>query len=114
MVHHGNACADPWGQMIEELVMAVLMSIAFALPVFYICELHGSFLLVWLVWLVSLADGIGALSALRASAQRGVMCLGSEGLIAFCLPCVCSTLMCSSCSNLSILIIHAVQTHSRC
>lgn len=40
--------------------MAVLMSIAFALPVFYICDLHGSFFLVWLVWLVSLADGIGA------------------------------------------------------
>ena len=41
-------------------MMAVLMSIAFALPVFYICDLHGSFFLVWLVWLVSLADGIGA------------------------------------------------------
>lgn len=40
--------------------MAVLMSIAFALPVFYICDLHGSFFLVWLTWLVSLADGIGA------------------------------------------------------
>jgi len=40
--------------------MAVLMSIAFALPVYYICDLHGSFFLVWLVWLVSLADGIGA------------------------------------------------------
>ncbi len=46
--------------MIEELLMAVLMSIAFALPVYYICDLHGSFFLVWLVWLVSLADGIGA------------------------------------------------------
>lgn len=46
--------------MVEELLMAVLMSIAFALPVFYICDLHGSFFLVWLVWLVSLADGIGA------------------------------------------------------
>ncbi len=114
MVHRGNACADPWGQMIEELVMAVLMSIAFALPVFYICELHGSFFLVWLVWLVSLADGIGALSASSANAQREVMCLGSEGLIAFCLPCVFSTFMCSSCSNPSILIIYAVQTHSRC
>ncbi|KAK9845354.1 hypothetical protein WJX81_004187 [Elliptochloris bilobata] len=45
-------------KMIEELVMAVLMSIAFALPVYYICDLHGSFFLVWLIWLVSLADGI--------------------------------------------------------
>lgn len=55
--------------------MAVLMSIAFALPVFYICELHGSFFLVWLVWLVSLADGIGALFVSSANAQREVMCL---------------------------------------
>lgn len=47
--------------------MALLMSIAFALPVFYICELHGSFFLVWLVWLVSLADGIGAL---RTSCEK--------------------------------------------
>ena len=94
--------------------MAVLMSIAFALPVFYICELHGSFFLVWLVWLVSLADGIGALSGFSANAQREGMCLGSEGLVAFCLPCVFSAFMCPSCSNLSIYIVHAVQTHSRC
>ncbi len=45
--------------MIEELFMAFLMSIAFSLPVFYLCKLQGSFFIVWLVWLVSLADGIG-------------------------------------------------------
>ena len=55
--------------------MAVLMSIAFALPVFYICDLHGSFFLVWLVWLVSLADGIGA----PVAAVRCMIC-GSKPL----------------------------------
>lgn len=45
--------------MIEELFMAFLMSIAFSLPVYYLCKLQGSFFIVWLVWLVSLADGIG-------------------------------------------------------
>ncbi len=49
-----------WLQMIEELFMAFLMSIAFSLPVFYLCKLQGSFFIVWLVWLVSLSDGIGA------------------------------------------------------
>ena len=52
--------------------MAVLMSIAFALPVFYICDLHGSFFLVWLVWLVSLADGIGAPVAAVLHSMGGV------------------------------------------
>lgn len=47
-------------QMIEEMSMAVAMSVAFALPVYYFCELQGSFFVVWLVWLISLADGIGA------------------------------------------------------
>jgi len=51
----GREPSGAGAQMIEELVMAVLMSIAFALPVYYICDLHGSFFLVWLVWLVSLA-----------------------------------------------------------
>ncbi|KAK9906864.1 hypothetical protein WJX75_009364 [Coccomyxa subellipsoidea] len=45
-------------KMIEELFMAFLMSIAFSLPVYYLCKLQGSFFIVWLVWLVSLADGI--------------------------------------------------------
>ena len=39
--------------------MGVLMSVAFAIPTYYFCELQGSFFVVWLVWLVSLADGIG-------------------------------------------------------
>jgi len=45
--------------MIEEMSMAVAMSVVFALPTYYFCELQGSFFVVWLVWLVSLADGIG-------------------------------------------------------
>ena len=46
-------------QMIEELVMATMMSIAFSLPTWYLCQLKGSFFIWWLTWLVSLADGIG-------------------------------------------------------
>lgn len=46
-------------QMIEELSMAVAMSVCFALPTFYFCKLQGSFFVFWLVWLISLADGIG-------------------------------------------------------
>ena len=49
----------PVVQMIEELSLGVLMSVAFAIPTYYFCELQGSFFVVWLVWLVSLADGIG-------------------------------------------------------
>lgn len=39
-------------------MLAVAMSVAFALPVYYLCQLRGSFFLVWLAWLVSLSDGI--------------------------------------------------------
>ena len=39
--------------------MAVLMSVAFALPVYYLCQMGGSFFVFWLAWLISLADGIG-------------------------------------------------------
>lgn len=46
-------------QMIEELFMAILMSVAFALPVYYLCQMQGSFFVFWLAWLISLADGIG-------------------------------------------------------
>ena len=46
-------------QMIEELFMAVLMSVAFTLPVYYLCQMQGSFFVFWLAWLISLADGIG-------------------------------------------------------
>ena len=45
--------------MIEELFMAILMSVAFALPVYYLCQMQGSFFVFWLAWLISLADGIG-------------------------------------------------------
>ena len=46
-------------QMVEELTMAVLMSVGFAVPVFYACQMQGSFFVFWLSWLISLADGIG-------------------------------------------------------
>lgn len=39
--------------------MAILMSVAFALPVYYLCQMQGSFFVFWLAWLISLADGIG-------------------------------------------------------
>ena len=40
--------------------MAVMMSVAFSVPSWYLCQLKGSFFIWWLTWLVSLADGIGA------------------------------------------------------
>ena len=46
-------------QMVEELTMAVLMSVGFAVPVFYACQMQGSFFVFLLSWLISLADGIG-------------------------------------------------------
>ena len=52
-----DAC--DWLQMVEELFMAVGMSVVFALPVYYLCQLQGSFFVFWLAWLISLADGIG-------------------------------------------------------
>lgn len=48
------------GQMVEELVMATMMSVVFSLPTWYLCQLKGSIIIWWLAWLVSLADGIGA------------------------------------------------------
>ncbi|CAK0786885.1 hypothetical protein CVIRNUC_010099 [Coccomyxa viridis] len=45
-------------KMVEELTMAVLMSVGFAVPVFYACQMQGSFFVFWLSWLISLADGI--------------------------------------------------------
>ena len=39
--------------------MAIAMSVAFSIPTYYFCELQGSFFVVWLVWLASLAVGIG-------------------------------------------------------
>ena len=46
--------------MVEELIMATLMAVAFSLPTWYLCQLKGSFFVWWLTYLISLADGIGA------------------------------------------------------
>lgn len=43
--------------------MAILMSVAFTLPVYYLCQMQGSFFVFWLAWLISLADGIGEVQA---------------------------------------------------
>ena len=40
--------------------MAIMMSVVFSLPTWYLCQLKGSIIIWWLAWLVSLADGIGA------------------------------------------------------
>ena len=48
-------------QMIEELFLALIMSLVFALPAWYLCIFQGNFAVFWLAWLLSLADGIGAL-----------------------------------------------------
>lgn len=39
--------------------MAVLMSLVFAVATFFLCKARGSFALFWLIYAVSLADGIG-------------------------------------------------------
>ena len=46
-------------QMIEEITMAVLMSIVFAIATYFLCEVRGSFALFWLIYTISLSDGIG-------------------------------------------------------
>ena len=52
--------------------MAILMSVAFALPVYYLCQMQGSFFVFWLAWLISLADGIG-----ESQAALSTSCLPS-------------------------------------
>lgn len=48
--------------MIEELFLALVMSLVFAIPAWYLCLFAGNFAVFWLAWLLSLADGIGAQS----------------------------------------------------
>lgn len=48
--------------MIEELFLALVMSLVFAVPAWYLCLFAGNFAVFWLAWLLSLADGIGAQS----------------------------------------------------
>ena len=55
--------------MIEEMLMALMMSLAFALPAWYLCQFAGNFAVFWLAWLLSLADGVGA--PLPPSPQAG-------------------------------------------
>ena len=50
--------------------MAILMSVAFALPVYYLCQMQGSFFVFWLAWLISLADGIGECLAQHLPSQH--------------------------------------------
>lgn len=47
--------------------MALLMSVGFAVPVFYLCQMQGSFIVFWLAWLISLSDGIGESTLLGMS-----------------------------------------------
>lgn len=47
-------------QMVEELFLALVMSLVFAIPAWYLCLFAGNFAVFWLAWLLSLADGIGA------------------------------------------------------
>ena len=64
-------------QMIEELFLALVMSLVFALPAWYLCIFQGNFAVFWLAWLLSLADGIGAQPA-RAS-HRMRICIHCGG-----------------------------------
>lgn len=46
-------------KMIEELVLAVPISLAFSAVVYFPVQLQGSWLLFWLVYLCTLANGFG-------------------------------------------------------
>ncbi len=46
--------------MVEELFLALVMSLVFALPAWYLCIFQGNFAVFWLAWLLSLADSIGS------------------------------------------------------
>ncbi|KAK9808412.1 hypothetical protein WJX73_002001 [Symbiochloris irregularis] len=45
-------------KMIEEIFMAVLMSLVFAVSTYFACKVPGSFWLFWLIYTISLCDGI--------------------------------------------------------
>ena len=47
--------------MVEELTSAGATSIPYALAVYYLCELRGSFFVVWLIFYITNAVGIGGL-----------------------------------------------------
>ena len=49
-------------QMVEELFSAGVTSVPYALAVYYLCELRGSFFVVWLIFYITNAVGIGKLS----------------------------------------------------
>ena len=57
--------------------MAVIMSIVFCVPTFYLCSVGGSFFVWWLVYLVSLCDGICA--RIRPSACVAAHCHPAAG-----------------------------------
>ena len=45
-------------QMVEELFSAGCTSVPYALAVYYLCELKGSFFVVWLIFYITNAVGI--------------------------------------------------------
>lgn len=50
--------------MVEELFSAGATSVPYALAVYYLCELRGSFFIVWLIFYVTNAVGISKPPAL--------------------------------------------------
>lgn len=67
-------------KVVEEVVLAVVSSVAFSLLVFYLVKLQGSFFPVWIVFLVTQLVGVGEHSVCRAC----------KSLFSICLFCVCS------------------------
>ena len=73
VVHCLSPCCPV--QMVEELIMATLMSVAFSLPTWYLCQLKGSFFVWWLTYLISLADGIGVNPFLTSTSCHAALTL---------------------------------------
>lgn len=66
--------------MVEELFSAGATSVPYSLAVYYLCELRGSFFIVWLIFYVTNAVGISKTSA---QALHPNLLLG---VLAICLP----------------------------
>ena len=53
-------------KVMEEVVLAVLSSVAFSLVVYYLVKLQGSFFPVWIVFLVTQLVGVGEHACLNS------------------------------------------------
>ena len=62
-------------KVVEEVVLAVVSSVAFSLLVFYLVKLQGSFFPVWIVFLVTQLVGVGEHPVCRMCKSLLTVCL---------------------------------------